>query len=83
LGSNIASRADIINFRSVADDPEQLLQDLHIDDDPIWAEEDPVHCIAKVYSAMAGSLIGLLKSRYCRMRRMESPQPSDSAWNAS
>jgi hypothetical protein len=51
-----------MNFRSVADDPEQLLQDLRIEDDSMWAEEDPVHCRAKVYNAMASSLLSLLKS---------------------
>jgi hypothetical protein len=90
---NIASRADIINFRSVADDPEQLLQDLRFEDDPFWAEEDPVHCVAKVYSAMAGSLISLLNSGEdegdgepaAKRQRLESVvvQRSGSATNAA
>jgi hypothetical protein len=90
---NIASRADIINFRSVADDPEQLLQDLRIEDDLFWAEEDPVHCIAKVYSAMAGSLTSLLNSGEdegegepaTKRQRLESVviQRSGSATNAA
>jgi hypothetical protein len=28
----------------------------------MWAEEDPVHCLSKVYSALASSLLSLLKS---------------------
>jgi hypothetical protein len=61
---NITSRANILNFCSVTDDPEQLLQDLRYEDEPIWAEEDPVHCSPRVYNAMAGSIVGMLSSLF-------------------
>jgi hypothetical protein len=90
---NITSRADIINFRSVTDDPEQLLQDLRFEDEPIWAEEDPVHCSPRVYSAMAGSIADMLSNVFAesdaepaaKRQRLESVvvQRSGAASNAA
>jgi hypothetical protein len=77
---NITSRADIMNFRSVADDPEQLLQDLRFEDESMWAEEDPVHCQVKVYDALASSVLSLLKGSgdYSDLEPSAKPQCLES-----
>jgi hypothetical protein len=90
---NITSRADILNFRSVTDDPEQLLQDLRYEDEPIWAEEDPVHCSPRVYNAITSSIVGMLSSLFtecdaepaAKRQRLESVvvQRSGAATNAA
>jgi hypothetical protein len=58
----ITDRADILNFRTVADDPEAGLPDLQIDGDSIWNLADPVHGSDALYSSMAATLVGMLRN---------------------
>jgi hypothetical protein len=59
---NCTNRADIINFRSAADDPEQSLTELQADGGPIWSEDDPVHCMPSVYVALANQVASALSA---------------------
>jgi hypothetical protein len=59
---NCTTRADIINFRSAADEPEQSLPELLTDGGPIWSEDDPVHCVPSVYVALANQIASALTS---------------------
>jgi hypothetical protein len=57
---NITDRADILNFRTVADDPEAGLPDLQIEGNSIWSLADPVHGSDALYKAMASA--GMLRN---------------------
>jgi hypothetical protein len=59
---NITDRADILNFRTVTDDPEAGLPDLQIEGDSIWSLADPVHGSDAMYKAMATALASMLRN---------------------
>jgi hypothetical protein len=77
---NCTARADIINFRSSADEPEQPLTELLTDGGPIWSEEDPVHCMPSVYMALANQIASALSEEddasasepHAKRQRLES-----------
>jgi hypothetical protein len=62
-GQSLTSRSDILNFRSVADDPEASLLELRIDGEELWQVLDPVHGTAALYSGMAKLPVSYLLMR--------------------
>jgi hypothetical protein len=50
---SINSRSEVLNFRMVADDPEQELPDLTVHGVQMWAPGDPVHGSGSYYQEMA------------------------------
>jgi predicted AlkP superfamily phosphohydrolase/phosphomutase len=50
---NINGRSEVVNFRMVADDPEQELLDLTVHGEQLWAPGDPVHGSGSDYQEMA------------------------------
>jgi hypothetical protein len=50
---SINSRSEVLNFRMVADDPEQELPDLTVHGVQMWAPGDPVHGSGSYYREMA------------------------------
>jgi hypothetical protein len=59
-GQGLSSRSDILNFRSVADDPEAGLLELRVDGEELWQALDPVHGTEALYSGMAKLLASIL-----------------------
>jgi hypothetical protein len=57
---NLTCRADVVNFRMVMDDPEQILTELTHQGEPAWTDADPVHCIPAVYDALVKLLASML-----------------------
>jgi hypothetical protein len=52
-GQNLTENAEIISIRSIADIPDASLSELTFQEQPLWAKEDPVHCIGPAYISLA------------------------------
>jgi hypothetical protein len=76
-GQNLNENAEIISIRSIADIPDASLSELTFQEQPLWAKEDPVHCIGPAYVAMA-SLCATMCSRRRRQRRGGVPPRLES-----
>jgi hypothetical protein len=52
-GQNLTDNEEIISIRSIADIPDASLSELTFQEQPLWAKEDPVHCIGPAYASLA------------------------------